>query len=40
MNAPSNLADLIERLSAARVLCIGDVMLDRYVSGELDPKVS
>ena len=28
-------ASLVERLKAARVLCIGDVMLDHYVYGEV-----
>ncbi|MFC1673766.1 bifunctional heptose 7-phosphate kinase/heptose 1-phosphate adenyltransferase, partial [Pseudomonadota bacterium] len=32
----SNLAGLIENLSGARVLTIGDVMLDRYVTGEVE----
>ena len=36
MSTPSHLADLIERLSGARMLCIGDVMLDRYVMGEVE----
>lgn len=36
MSTPSNLADLIERLSGAQVLCVGDVMLDRYVMGEVE----
>ncbi|MEG3617102.1 D-glycero-beta-D-manno-heptose-7-phosphate kinase [Magnetovibrio sp. PR-2] len=30
------LTDLIERLSSARILCVGDVMLDRYVSGAVE----
>lgn len=29
------LADEVERLRGARVLCVGDVMLDRYVYGEV-----
>ena len=32
----SNQAALIDRMSGARVLCVGDVMLDRYVSGTVD----
>ena len=32
----SDLADLIEGLSGARVLCVGDVMLDRYVTGAVE----
>ncbi|KAA5602622.1 D-glycero-beta-D-manno-heptose-7-phosphate kinase [Roseospira marina] len=30
------LADWIDRLSDARVLCVGDVMLDRFVHGDVD----
>jgi D-beta-D-heptose 7-phosphate kinase/D-beta-D-heptose 1-phosphate adenosyltransferase len=30
------LADLIDRLSSARVLCIGDVMLDRFIYGRVE----
>ena len=30
------LADIIERLGAARVLCVGDVMLDRFVYGKVE----
>lgn len=36
MTTQSSLADLIERLNGARVLCVGDVMLDRYVMGTVD----
>jgi len=36
MTTLSNLADLTERLGGARVLCVGDVMLDRYVMGEVE----
>jgi len=36
MTTLSSLADLIERLNGARVLCVGDVMLDRYVMGEVE----
>ena len=32
----AKLAELIETLSGARVLTVGDVMLDRYVSGEVE----
>lgn len=31
-----NLTAQVERLSAARVLCVGDVMLDRFVNGAVD----
>ena len=36
MTTPASLTDLIERLSTARILCVGDVMLDRYVSGAVE----
>jgi len=36
MTTLSTLAELIERLSGARVLCVGDVMLDRYVIGAVE----
>ena len=36
MTTPANLTDLIERLPDARILCVGDVMLDRYVSGGVE----
>lgn len=36
MSDMSDLAGLIEGLNGARVLCIGDVMLDRYVSGSVE----
>ena len=36
MSDISDLAGLIEGLNGARVLCIGDVMLDRYVSGSVE----
>ncbi len=36
MNRRSELAGLVERLSDVSVLCIGDVMLDRYVYGSVD----
>ncbi|HEY9078729.1 D-glycero-beta-D-manno-heptose-7-phosphate kinase [Magnetovibrio sp.] len=35
MSTLSNLADWIERLNGARILCVGDVMLDRYVMGDV-----
>ncbi|PHS79234.1 MAG: bifunctional heptose 7-phosphate kinase/heptose 1-phosphate adenyltransferase [Rhodospirillaceae bacterium] len=36
MSDISDLAGLIEGLNGAQVLCIGDVMLDRYVSGSVE----
>jgi len=36
MNADAALAELIERLPGARVLCVGDVMLDRFVYGRVE----
>ncbi|MCW8914324.1 MAG: D-glycero-beta-D-manno-heptose-7-phosphate kinase [Magnetovibrio sp.] len=36
MSALSNLTDLIDQLGTAHVLCVGDVMLDRYVSGTVE----
>jgi D-beta-D-heptose 7-phosphate kinase/D-beta-D-heptose 1-phosphate adenosyltransferase len=36
MSRDSELALKIDRLAEARVLCIGDVMLDRFVSGRVD----
>ncbi|MGQ0663943.1 MAG: D-glycero-beta-D-manno-heptose-7-phosphate kinase [Pseudomonadota bacterium] len=36
MTANADLADLVERLQGVRVLCVGDVMLDRYVYGQVD----
>lgn len=36
MSTPSDLPSLPIRLADARVLCIGDVMLDRYVTGHVD----
>ena len=36
MITPSDLACHIEWLSQARVLCIGDLMLDRFVYGEVE----
>src|SRR5215470_9343002 len=32
----SNLLSIVERFKAARVLCIGDVMLDHYIYGQVD----
>jgi hypothetical protein len=36
MSEPHALLDLIGRLEGGRVLCIGDVMLDRFVYGEVE----
>jgi len=36
MNPDLALADLLDQLDAARVLCVGDVMLDRFVYGRVD----
>jgi D-beta-D-heptose 7-phosphate kinase/D-beta-D-heptose 1-phosphate adenosyltransferase len=36
MNRRSELASVVERLSDVSVLCIGDVMLDRYVYGSVE----
>ena len=36
MTERSDLAALVESFSRARVLCIGDVMLDRFVYGEVE----
>jgi len=36
MSEPHALLDLIGRLEGGRVLCIGDVMLDRFVYGDVD----
>lgn len=33
---PSDLVAWVDRLAGARVLCLGDVMLDRFVQGEVD----
>ena len=33
--APQSLADQLPRLKSVRVLCVGDLMLDRYVYGEV-----
>ncbi len=36
MTGAATIVECIERLSAARVVCIGDVMLDRFVYGEVE----
>src|SRR5690606_1762699 len=36
MTDRSDLIALVERLSGARVLCVGDAMLDRFVHGEVE----
>ena len=36
MTAAARLADLVERLAGARVLVVGDVMLDRFVRGAVE----
>ena len=36
MNKNANTSTLIERLKDARVLTVGDIMLDRYVMGSID----
>ncbi|MBT4700104.1 MAG: D-glycero-beta-D-manno-heptose-7-phosphate kinase [Rhodospirillaceae bacterium] len=36
MTEPSELVQLVENLSQARVLCVGDLMLDRFVHGSGD----
>ena len=36
MSEPHALLDLIGRLDGGRVLCVGDVMLDRFVYGDVD----
>ncbi|HEX9464303.1 MAG TPA: D-glycero-beta-D-manno-heptose-7-phosphate kinase [Alphaproteobacteria bacterium] len=36
MTANADLATLVTRLKGARVLCVGDVMLDRFVYGHVD----
>ena len=33
LSEPSALIDVVDRLSRARVLCIGDIMLDRFIYG-------
>ena len=34
--SPPSLAPLIDRLGDARVLCIGDIMLDRFITGSVE----
>ena len=36
MTVNADLVELVPRLNAARVLCVGDVMLDRFVYGHVD----
>jgi D-beta-D-heptose 7-phosphate kinase / D-beta-D-heptose 1-phosphate adenosyltransferase len=36
MTSTPSLVSLVERLADARVLCIGDVMLDKFVTGEVE----
>lgn len=36
MNDMSQLSELLSRLQDARVVCVGDLMLDRYVEGTVD----
>ncbi|MEK9722759.1 MAG: PfkB family carbohydrate kinase, partial [Rhodospirillaceae bacterium] len=36
MTAAGDLIDIVERISGAKVLCVGDVMLDRFVTGEVE----
>lgn len=36
MTANADLVELVPRLASARVLCVGDVMLDRFVYGHVD----
>ncbi len=36
MNNMSQLSELVSRLQDARVVCVGDLMLDRYVEGTVD----
>jgi D-beta-D-heptose 7-phosphate kinase/D-beta-D-heptose 1-phosphate adenosyltransferase len=36
MSEPHALLDLIDRLEGGRVLCVGDVMLDRFIYGDVD----
>ncbi|MQX38554.1 D-glycero-beta-D-manno-heptose-7-phosphate kinase [Roseospira navarrensis] len=33
---PLSLSDWVDRLATARVLCVGDVMLDRFIQGDVD----
>ncbi len=36
MNDRPSLVPLVERLADARVLCVGDIMLDRFVTGDVE----
>ena len=36
MSAPQELTRILDRLGAVRVLCIGDVMLDRFIYGNVE----
>lgn len=36
MTKSADIANLIARLSAARILCVGDLMLDRFITGSVD----
>ena len=36
MTGTADLIALVSRISGARVLCVGDVMLDRFISGEVE----
>ncbi|MDP6897457.1 MAG: bifunctional heptose 7-phosphate kinase/heptose 1-phosphate adenyltransferase, partial [Rhodospirillales bacterium] len=31
----NDLIELVSRIASARVLCVGDVMLDRFITGEV-----
>ncbi len=36
MTTAASRIPLVSAISGARVLCVGDIMLDRYVSGEVE----
>ncbi|MFZ4541092.1 MAG: PfkB family carbohydrate kinase, partial [Rickettsiales bacterium] len=36
MSAPQELTRILDRLATVRVLCIGDVMLDRFIYGTVE----
>ena len=36
MNSAPRLIDWLDRLASAHVVCVGDVMLDRFVYGDVD----
>ena len=36
MSAPAELTRILDRLGTARILCIGDVMLDRFIYGHVE----